>query len=369
MTQGKFNAEAFSDPELCKGLLDKLHRDLDVPLRFMEVCGTHTVAIFRSGLRSLLPENITHLSGPGCPVCVTHDREIAACMALAEKSGVIIATFGDLMRVPGPQGKTLKQAKAEGAQVEIVYSPLDALTLARTHPDRQVVFLGVGFETTAPTVAATVQMAQANGLENFTVLPFHKLVPPALDALLSEGESAIDAFLLPGHVSTILGLAPYRFMADVYKKPGVVGGFDPADILQSLLLMVEMRKKNAPDILNQYSRAVSDAGNPRAREVLFTVFEPTDALWRGIGCIPGSGLAMREAFAKYDAWKRFSLSLPDVPEIKGCRCGAVLKGQMQPNQCPLFGTACTPAKPVGPCMVSTEGSCAAYFKYNGEFQA
>jgi hydrogenase expression/formation protein HypD len=216
-------------------------------------------------------------------------------------------------------------------------------------------------------------MAKAEGLNNFSVLSFHKLVPPALNALLAEGTDqpggGIDAFLLPGHVSTILGLEPYRFMADVYNKPGVVGGFDPADILQSLLLMVEMRKSGKAQILNQYRRAVDDAGNPRAREILFDVFESADALWRGIGNIPGSGLSMRAAYANHDAWARFSLTLPDVPEIKGCKCGDVLKGRLAPNRCPLFGKACTPAKPVGPCMVSTEGSCAAYFKYHMESPA
>ena len=382
---------AFSDPELCRGLLRRLEQELDRPLRFMEVCGTHTVAIFRSGLRSLLPRGIEHLSGPGCPVCVTHDREIAACLHLAAQDNVCIATFGDLMRVPGPGGKTLQQAQAEGADIAVVYSPLDALELARQRPDQNIVFLGVGFETTAPTVAATVQMAGREQLDNFTVLAFHKLVPPALDALLTRsdnkmrsageiispagvwgsapiqaettGSREIDAFLLPGHVSTILGLAPYRFMVDTHGKPGVIGGFDPTDILQSLLLMVDMRKKNAPAIVNQYSRVVSDTGNAHARAALFDVFAVSDALWRGIGKIPGSGLVMRAEYARFDAWKRFAISLPEAPGITGCQCGEVLKGLQTPNECPLFGTACTPASPVGPCMVSTEGSCAAYFKY------
>ncbi len=360
-------SKSFSDPELCRALLDKLARELDSPLRFMEVCGTHTVAIFRSGLRSLLPGGITHLSGPGCPVCVTHDREIAAVMSLAARPGVVVATFGDLMRVPGPQGRNLKQAQAEGARVEVVYSPLDALNLARNNPSAQVVFLGIGFETTAPTVAAAVQMAKAENLPNFSVLSFHKLVPPALRLLLegaSDSGPGIDAFLLPGHVSAILGLAPYRFVAEEFGKPGVIGGFEPADILQSLLLMLDLRKSGRPDIVNQYRRVVSDAGNPKARKLLDEVFEPTDALWRGIGLIPASGLKMRPAYAAFDAWSRFSLALPDVPEIKGCRCGSVLKGEIAPPDCPLFGKACTPAKPVGPCMVSTEGSCAAYYKYN-----
>lgn len=357
----------FSDPEICRGLLkklDKLMAEYGAPLRFMEVCGTHTVSIFRSGLRSLLPESITHLSGPGCPVCVTHDREVAAYMELAKKEGVIIATFGDLMRVPGPGGSNLKEAQARGARVEIVYSPHDALALAAANPEAQVVFLGVGFETTTPTVAATVLMAKAQKLKNFSVLSFHKLVPPALRVLLSGEDSGIEGFLLPGHVSTILGIEPYRFVATEFGSPGVIGGFDPADILQSLLLIVEMRLTGKADIINQYSRAVSDQGSPKARQIMESVFATGDAFWRGIGPVPQSGLFMREEYADFDAWKLFDLALPNVPEIKGCKCGAVLKGQMAPPDCPLFGKACTPAKPVGPCMVSTEGSCAAYFKYN-----
>ncbi len=362
-------SQAFADPDLCRGLLDGLRQELDGPLRFMEVCGTHTVAIFRSGLRSLLPREITHLSGPGCPVCVTHDREIAAFLAAAGKDGVTIATFGDLMRVPGPGGSSLKEAKALGADVEVVYSPLDALKLAKSRPERQVVFLAVGFETTAPTTAATLQKAKAEGIDNLSLLCCHKLVPPALEALLVDADPAgpgIDAFLLPGHVSTILGLEPYRFVAERHKKPCVVGGFDPADILQSLLLMVKMRREGRAEVLNQYSRAVADQGNPKAREILFEVFEPAEALWRGIGPIPDSGLRIREAWGHFDTLRRLGLSLPEVPEIKGCKCGDVLKGRMAPNACPLFGKACTPAGPVGPCMVSTEGSCAAYYKYQGE---
>ena len=364
----ELDTSGFSDPALCRALLKRLARELDGPLRFMEVCGTHTVAIFRSGLRSLLPAGIRHLSGPGCPVCVTHDREIAACIALAEKDQVTLATFGDLMRVPGPCGKTLQRAKAEGASVTVVYSPLEALALSGREPRRSVVFLGVGFETTAPAVAATVQKARAEKLGNFAVLSLHKLVPPALGALLADdgpdgAGAGIDAFLLPGHVSTILGIEPYRFVASAHGKPGVVSGFDPADILQSLLLMAKMRKKGPPGIVNQYSRAVSDAGNPRAREILFDVFEPANALWRGLGLLPSSGLRMRKEYAAFDAWERFDLTLPDVPPHPGCRCGEVLKGRLTPERCPLFGKACTPAKPVGPCMVSTEGSCAAHFRY------
>jgi hydrogenase expression/formation protein HypD len=354
----------FADPELCRGLLARLHEEFagieGGRLRFMEVCGTHTAAIFRSGLRSLLPDGVEHLSGPGCPVCVTHDREISVCVDVAGKDGVVLATFGDMMRVPGPDGKTLKQAKAEGAEIEVVYSPLDALALARRLPDRTVVFLGIGFETTSPAVAATIQMAGQQNLPNFTVLAFHKLVPPALEALLSERRADIDAFLLPGHVSSILGVRPYSFLAEKHGKHGVVGGFEPADILQSLLLMIEMRKNGRTAIVNQYRRAVDDDGNLRAKAILADVFTETDALWRGLGLIPRSGLALREKYARFDAWRRFALRLPETAEVKGCQCGDVLKGLIAPHQCALFGTACTPATPVGPCMVSTEGSCAAY---------
>lgn len=357
-------ADSFKDPALCKGLLERLHSEMDQPLRFMEVCGTHTVAIFQSGLRPLLPEGITHLSGPGCPVCVTHESEVAAFLDLAGRDGVILATFGDLMRVPGPKGRNLKLAKAEGARIEIVYSPVDALQLAAKNPNDTVVFLGVGFETTAPTVAGTVLMAKQQALKNFKVLSFHKLVPPALKVLLDDPECAIDSFLLPGHVSTILGLEPYQFVAQTYKTPGVITGFDPVDILESLLIMVEQRKKQDYRIVNQYKRAVADSGNARAREVMFSVFRTADALWRGVGCIPESGLVFRDEFADFDALQALDVTVTEAPPTPGCKCGEVLKGKMQPADCPLFGKACTPAKPVGPCMVSTEGSCAAYYKYS-----
>lgn len=357
-------AESFRDPELCKGLLERLHTELDQPLRFMEVCGTHTVAIFQSGLRPLLPKGITHLSGPGCPVCVTHESEVAAFLDLAGRDGVILATFGDLMRVPGPKGRNLKLAQAQGARIEIIYSPLDALKLAANNPNDTVVFLGVGFETTAPTIAGTVLMAQKQGLKNFKVLSFHKLVPPALKVLLDDPECTIDSFLLPGHVSTILGMEPYQFVAETYKTPGVITGFDPVDILESLLIMVEQRKKGDFRIVNQYKRAVSDSGNPRAREIMFSVFETSDALWRGVGRIPQSGLVFKDAFASFDALQALNVTVHEAPPTPGCKCGEVLKGKMQPGECPLFGKGCTPAKPVGPCMVSTEGSCAAYYKYS-----
>ena len=354
---------AFRDPALCRSLLARLDASLARPLRFMEVCGTHTVAIFQSGLRTLLPKDITHLSGPGCPVCVTHDSEIAAFLDLAGKDGVIVATFGDLLRVPGPGKRSLKHAKAEGARVEVVYSSLDALALAANNPNDTIVFLGIGFETTAPTVAAALQMARREGLKNFSVLCLHKLVPPALRCLLSGAGCAVDAFLLPGHVSTILGIGPYRFLAEEFNTPGIVAGFDPADILLALCLMAEQRAEGRHEVVNAYRRAVADGGNPKARAVLEEVFRPGDALWRGIGRIPQSGLVLAPEYEDMDAFARFGLIVRNVDPIPGCACGEVLSGRMLPPECPLFGAACTPAQPVGPCMVSTEGSCAAYYTY------
>lgn len=358
--------EKFRDPELCRGLVDTLAR-YDTPLTFMEVCGTHTVSIFQSGLRTLLPGAITHLSGPGCPVCVTHDAEVTLMLEVARNKDVIVATFGDLMRVPAPGGDNLKKAKADGARVEIVYSAFDAIGLAKANPDKQVVFLGVGFETTAPTVAATVQAAKRENIDNFTVLAFHKLVPPALRALLAGDTQAddvkIDAFMLPGHVCAIIGVEPFAFLAEEFGVPAAVTGFEPVDILHALVEMQQMRADKAPRVANLYTRVVADTGNPKAVEIMYDVFQVADARWRGIGTIPDSGLVFTPEYEQFDACARLGLELVDVKPLAGCKCGDVLKGRITPAQCPLFGTACTPANPVGPCMVSTEGSCAAYFKY------
>jgi len=355
--------DQFHDPDLCKSVLARLCATLDGPLRFMEVCGTHTVAIFRSGLRSILPGEIVHLSGPGCPVCVTHEAEVNAFLDLSEKPGVIIATFGDLMRVPGSRGRTLKAAQADGARVEVVYSPPDALKIAAANPDAQVVFLGVGFETTAPGVAASLKMAKAQGISNYRVLSFHKLVPPALDALLGDPDTDIDAFIMPGHVSAIIGLEPYLPVATKYGKSAAIAGFEPLDILQALLFLAECKRDGRAEVVNLYRRVVRDEGNAKARAILAETFVPADALWRGIGNIPGSGLEIADDYARFDAKRAFGITIEDCPPLPGCKCGDVLKGKLSPSQCPLFGKACTPARPVGPCMVSTEGSCAAYYKY------
>lgn len=356
--------EAFKDPELSGKLLEKLESTLTGQVRFMEVCGTHTVSIFQSGLNDLLPDRITHLSGPGCPVCVTHDSEVAAYLKLADNPAVTIATFGDLMRVPGPEGGNLKIAKSKGASVEVVYSVMDALELARKNPGREVVFLGIGFETTAPTTAAALTVAKAEGLKNFSVMSFHKLVPRALTALAGDPEINVDAFILPGHVSIIIGEEPYRFLAEKHRVPSVIAGFDPLDILAALVEIAAQRAKGEAKLVNAYTRVVGAEGNPKAQALLKEVFTPFDAPWRGIGVIPGSGLKLNEAYVDFDAFKRFGLALDKTRPLPGCRCGDVLKAKIRPNECPLFGKACTPANPIGPCMVSSEGSCAAYYRFS-----
>jgi len=357
--------QELSDPGYCRGLAQRLHRMLDSEISFMEVCGTHTMSIFGSGLRTLLPAGLHHVSGPGCPVCVTHARDISAFLELARTKGVTLASFGDMLRVPGPGGESLKSAQAEGASVRICYSPYEAVQLAESHPEQEVVFLGVGFETTAPAVAATLEMARSKDLGNFSLYSCHKLIPPALEALVANPGIQVDGFLLPGHVSTVIGTEPYRFLASDYGIPAAVAGFEPGDILQALLMLLSRIKSGDPDVDNQYTRAVKPQGNSRAREVMYRVFEPRDTLWRGLGTIPSSGLGLREEYAALDAERRFSLSRKEGGEDPpGCRCGEVLQGAIQPRDCPLFGRACTPASPVGPCMVSSEGSCAASYHYD-----
>ncbi|WP_298066950.1 hydrogenase formation protein HypD [uncultured Mailhella sp.] len=365
----------FRDPALCRSLLDALSRELDAfgrPVRFMEVCGTHTVSIFQSGLRPLLPANLTHLSGPGCPVCVTHDSEIAAILEAAGRPGVIVAAFGDLLRVPGPDGRTLRSVLAEGARVQVVYSPLDAVKLAASCPGETVVFPAVGFETTAPAIAGALLTARRQGVRNFCILPCCKLVPPALRALLEapdesvpDRQERIDAFLLPGHVAVVLGLAPFRFVAEEFGRPAVVGGFQPADILSALCLMVRMLREGRPAVGNTYVRAVSEEGSPAARQVMDAVFRPADAFWRGLGRIPQSGLVLRGEWADFDGFRCLGVERKETKPVPGCRCGDILRGRLTPDRCPLFGTVCTPQNPTGPCMVSTEGSCAAWYRYGG----
>ncbi len=356
------HAEEYRDPAIAGNLANKIRARSRRPIRIMEVCGTHTMAIFRHGIRSLLPDTVTLLSGPGCPVCVTAQSDIDAFVQLARRDDVVVATFGDLIRVPG-SGSCLQAEKAAGAAVEVVYSPMDALRLARRRPDKRIVFPGVGFETTAPTIAAAILGAREQGLDNFLVYSAHKTVPPALGALMDNPAVRIDGFLLPGHVSVIIGTDAYRPFFERHRLPCVVAGFEPVDILQGIAALTEMIESQVPALANAYPRAVSGGGNPQARRIMEQVFEPCDAPWRGLGVIPGSGLAIRDAFESFDAVKRFDLQVPEAPEPKGCACGEILSGIRLPSQCALFRKSCTPMSPVGPCMVSSEGTCAAYYRY------
>ena len=357
--------DEYRDPELARRIVEAIGEKSTTPVRFMEVCGTHTVAIFRSGIKELLPETITLISGPGCPVCVTASEDIDRAILLCREPDVTVVTFGDLMRVPGSESSLL-QEKAGGADVRVVYASLDALELARQFRDRRVAMLGIGFETTVPTIAAAVHQARQEGLENFLVLSAHKLLPPALEALLSAREVYIDGFLCPGHVTTIIGTKPYEEVVNRHGKCCTVGGFESVDILQSIYMLVSQIEEGRCEVEIQYSRAVQSEGNPRARQLMEEVFEPADALWRGLGTIPQSGLKLRADYSAHAAETHFDLTVPPAGEIPGCRCGEVLRGVCTPLDCDLFRTRCTPTNPYGPCMVSSEGTCAAYFKYRAD---
>jgi hydrogenase expression/formation protein HypD len=348
-----------------KQTLEELHslmKGINRPLKLMEVCGTHTVEIFRHGIRDVIPKSITLLSGPGCPVCVTSVRDVDAAIAIAQVPGVILATFGDMMRVPGGQ-QSMLEARSEGADIRVLYSPIDALALAQKEKEREIVFFATGFETTSPLIAGTIVHAEQAGVRNFTVYTAHKLVPPALKALLDSPDVQVDGFILPGHVSTIIGRKPYEFVATQYKKPSVITGFEAKEIIEGILMIVRQIAQQRTSVEIQYASVVKEEGNPRAVALLDNYFQPDDAYWRGIGVIPQSGLRLRDEYASFDANIKFKPPLSDGKEPELCSCGDILRGVKIPTECPLFGTACTPDAPVGPCMVSTEGSCAAYYKY------
>ena len=336
----------------------------DHQFRLMEVCGTHTIAIFRFGIKSLLADAIELISGPGCPVCVTPAGEIDRVISLARRKEVILATFGDLMRVPG-SSSSLQEERARGADIRVILSPLDAVEIAAKNSNRAVCFFAVGFETTSPAIAAAVKEAKRRELKNFYLLSSQRLVPPAIRALLAGGKAAIDGFILPGHVSVIIGQAPYLFIADEFRIPGVITGFEALDILEGVHMLLRQKKEGRAAIEIQYKRAVKAEGNPRARAIMAEVFEPADCSWRGLGWIAQSGLALRDEFSAMDAAQVFDLPYVEARDRPGCMCSEVLQGLKRPPECPLFGTQCTPEDPVGACMVSTEGSCAAYYKYGG----
>jgi hydrogenase expression/formation protein HypD len=356
----------FRDAKLSRRLLEAISAKMRAlpagEIRIMEVCGTHTVSIFRSGLRGLLPPQIVLLSGPGCPVCVTPTSYIDHAIELGRRPGIIIATFGDMVKVPGSYSN-LERERAKGADIRVVYSVTDAVKIAESAAQKKVVFLGVGFETTAPTIASAIMEARKKGLKNFHVLSAHKLIPPAMEALLADKEVKIDAFLCPGHVSVIIGAKSYQSLSEKFKKPCVISGFEPLDVLQSILMTLTQISEGTSKSEIQYTRCVTWDGNTAARRLLESVFEVCDANWRGLGIIPDSGLKIKEEFASFDASLQFEIELPKEHSDPRCLCGDVLRGAKTPPQCRLFARVCTPESPVGPCMVSSEGTCSAYFKY------
>lgn len=352
----------YRDSAIAQEILKKIIQISGKPTKLMEVCGTHTVSIFRHGIRDILPENISLISGPGCPVCVTPNKHIDEAIELCRRSNVILTTFGDMMKVPGSRS-SLAAEKAEGADIRIVYSTMDAVDLAAENPDKEVVFFGIGFETTSPTIAVAILRAEREGRRNFSVVGSNKLIPQAIRTLLAEDEIGINGFILPGHVSSIIGLQPYQFIAAEFGIPAVVIGFEPVDILQGIYMLVRQIEDGTAKIEVQYNRSVPPQGNPHAMDILFKVFEVDDALWRGIGSIPGTGLKLREEYRMFDAVRKFDIVITDDREHPGCKCGQVLRGVITPPDCGLFGKACLPEHPVGPCMVSVEGTCAAYYKY------
>lgn len=341
-------------------------REMELPreVRLMEVCGTHTMAIAKAGLRQLLPPSVQLLSGPGCPVCVTPAGVMDEVLALSETPGVILTTYGDLMRVPGSTpGDHLQRRRALGADVRWVYSPMDALDLAAERPEKQVVFLGVGFETTAPGTALAVLEARRRGLTNFSLLSLLKQTEPALRALIARPDFRVDGFLCPGHVATIVGAEAFRFLPEEYGLPAVVSGFETGDLLGAIYALLVQLQDGTSRLENEYTRAVRPEGNPAAQALMRQVLEPVDDVWRGLGTIPASGLGLRRSFEAFDAARRFPFHPQEKERSTGCRCGQIICGQLRPQDCPLFGKACRPEQPVGPCMVSSEGACAAAYKY------
>jgi hydrogenase expression/formation protein HypD len=360
------HVDEFRDSTLARELSARIAERATRPMTFMEVCGTHTMAIARHGIKGLLPATVRLVSGPGCPVCVTPQADIDRFLALGRLPDVILTSFGDMLRVPGTTS-SLEAERARGADVRVVYSPLDAVEIARAHPERRVVFCGVGFETTTPAVALAVREAHRTGTGNFSILCAHKTMPQALDALAGDPDIALNGFLCPGHVSAITGTAIYEPIAREYGLSCVVTGFEPLDILQALWMLVRQVMVGEARVEIQYARAVTAEGNAAAAACTAEVFEPCDAEWRGLGTIPGSGLRLRAAYAAHDA-ARFLPDMAPVATPTVCACGQILKGQKSPRQCRAFGIACTPANPLGACMVSSEGACAAEYRYGSPIE-
>ncbi|MDX6692809.1 MAG: hydrogenase expression/formation protein HypD [Blastocatellia bacterium] len=355
--------DEYRQGDIAHKLAEQIARLTARPLKIMEVCGGHTHTIFKYGIEDLLPDNITMIHGPGCPVCVIPLGRVDDAISIAEQPGVIFTTFGDAMRVPGSK-TSLLDAKASGADVRMVYSPLDALKIAKKNPERQVVWLALGFETTAPSTAMTILQAAKEGVENFSAFCNHITIVPALKALLDSPDLQLDGFLGPGHVSTVIGTRPYEFVPREYGKPVAVAGFEPLDILQSIYMIVRQVVEGRAEVENQYARCINRDGNRKALEVLFEVFEPRDYFeWRGLGSIAHSGMKLRRKYAAFDAELKFNVPGLRIADPKACQCGEILKGVKRPWECKVFGTACTPETPIGSCMVSSEGACAAYYNF------
>jgi len=355
----------FRNSELSRRLIEKIEEVATSESKYsiMEVCGTHTVSIFKYGIRSVLPENVELISGPGCPVCVTSQGEIDAIFQIVKNNDISLLTFGDLMKVPGSSGENLIDLRAEGKDIRVMLSPLDAVKTAAREPDREFVFVGIGFETTAPAIALALLEAKNMGVRNFSILPYCKTMPEVLGYLLDDPQLDIKGFLCPGHVSVVTGKGIFQPLAQ-RGKAAVITGFEPLDILSSILHIV--RQVNSGDycVYNNYSRVVNNAGNKKALQIIDTVFEPCSAFWRGLGDLKGSGLGLKEEFSSFNSLEKFNVKVSQFSEKKGCRCGDVLKGYIKPNLCPLYGLQCTPENPVGPCMVSSAGACAAYYRFN-----
>jgi hydrogenase expression/formation protein HypD len=362
--------DEFRDPQKLQALMGEinrltlmLERTPEHPLKIMEVCGGHTHSIFKYGIEELLPDSIELIHGPGCPVCIMPRGRLDAAIKLADIPNVIFTTFGDAMRVPGSK-KSLLQAKAQGADIRMVYSPLDALPIAKQNPDKEVIFFGLGFETTAPSTAFTILQAAAENIKNFSIFCNHVIVVPALEALLDNPDLELDGFIGPGHVSMVIGSNPYKIIAEKYYKPVVVSGFEPLDIVQSVWMLLQQLVDRRCEVENQYKRLVQPDGNPMALDAIKKVFEVREEFeWRGLGEIAQSGLKINSNYAQFDAEIKFDVSDVKVPDAAACQCGEILKGVLKPWQCKVFGTACTPETPIGTCMVSSEGACAAYYKY------
>ena len=357
--------DEYQNPDIARKIIERIRElsgNISGEIRLMEVCGTHTMAIGKTGMRKLIPEKIDLLSGPGCPVCVTPNSYLSKAIHYSRTKDVIITTFGDMMRIP-VSGNSLEREKGKGSSTSIVYSAADSLKIAEENPRKNVIFLAVGFETTAPTVAATIKIASEKKIRNFYILTGHKLIPPALRTLVKDPELEVNGFICPGHVSTIIGKEPYDFIAEDYKLPCVIAGFETLDVIQAVFMLLRQLVEGKAKVEIQYKRAVRVEGNKKALKLMHEVFEISESEWRGLGEIPASGLKLKSEFSSFDAESQFPVDVPDVQEDTDCICGEVLRGIKKPFDCKLFRTRCSPENPVGACMVSSEGTCAAYFKY------